>query len=200
MLLGKKKKKCLSIPSLLRILISNEGWFFFKLLISLSGDQMVFILWPTGMRHYTNSCSSIQYFSSVPFWNKPNKWVVFLLKSRAKISNPNTPSPINKAKRTEFFINRKSQLPLEHGLTGFSSQIFLGILFKKSMTTQVSNGVIPLLTLNLTLFFLQSSTYRKTHENCNILFSLFKKEEWFWDLCIKDFLFYSSLIVELTGF
>lgn len=60
------------------------------------------------------------------------------LKSKYTITNK------NKTKQTEFFINRKSQLPLKHGLlTGFSNQIFLGILSKKSMITQVSNGVIP---------------------------------------------------------
>lgn len=70
----RKKKKYLAIPSLLRILISNKGWFFFppKLLFSLSGDQMVFTFDLLIIRHYTNSCSSIQNLSSVPLWNKPN--------------------------------------------------------------------------------------------------------------------------------
>lgn len=46
---------------------------FFKITFSLSGeDQMVFIIWPTNMRHYTNSFSYMQHFSSVYFWNEPN--------------------------------------------------------------------------------------------------------------------------------
>ena len=70
------------------------------------------------------------------------------------------PLLINKTKGTEFLIDRKLYLPLGHGfLTGFSYQIFLDILSKKCKRTQVSNGMILLLTSNLTLFFfLQTST------------------------------------------